>query len=66
MFALSTWWFGLQRARTTIVVADAGGVCPRCQEEGVFFVGFGRKRFRLPLSTSCPKCSHALTLEALT
>lgn len=65
MFALSTWWVGIQRARTTTVVSKAGGTCPHCETAGRFFSGFGRKRFRLPLSTSCPSCSHALTLESL-
>jgi hypothetical protein len=65
VFALSTWWFGLQRARTETVVTAVGGTCPHCQQAGTFFAGFGRKRFRLPISTSCPRCSHALMLEAL-
>ena len=63
LFALSTWWLGLRRAQTGTVVVSTGGTCPQCGEAGNFFAGFGRKRFRLPLSTSCPKCSHALTLE---
>jgi len=65
MFALTACWFGLQRARTATVVVSTGGTCPRCQKDGTFFAGFGRKRFRLPLSTSCPSCAHALTLESL-
>ncbi len=65
MFALTTWWFGLQRVRTDTVIVSVGGTCPRCGKAGAFFAGFGRKRFRLPISTSCPACSHALTLEAL-
>jgi hypothetical protein len=65
MFALSTWWFGLQRMRTDTVVVSVGGTCPHCDKAGTFFAGFGRKRYRLPISTSCPSCSHALTLESL-
>jgi hypothetical protein len=65
VFALSTWWFGIRRALTDTVVTAVGGTCPHCQQEGTFYAGFGRKRFRLPISTSCPKCSHALTLEPL-
>lgn len=65
MFALTTWWFALQRVRTETVVVSVGGTCPHCGKAGTFFAGFGRKRFRLPISTSCPGCSHALTLEAL-
>lgn len=64
LFALTACGFAVQRARTSTVVTGAGGTCPRCAKEGTFFVGFGRKRFRLPLSTSCPECAHALTLEA--
>ena len=65
VFALSACWFGLQRARTATVVVEAGGTCPRCEKTASFFAGFGRKRFRLPIKTSCPSCAHALTLEAL-
>lgn len=65
LFALSTWWFGFRRARTATVVLEAGGTCPRCGEVATFYSGFGRKRFRLPLSTSCPQYSHALSLEPL-
>lgn len=64
VFMFATWGFAFHRARTTVAVVDAGGTCPRCHKEVRFFVGFGRKRYRLPLSTSCPACSHALTLEA--
>ncbi len=65
MFALTTWWFALQRVRTDTVVVNVGGTCPHCGTAGTFFAGFGRKRYRLPISTSCPSCSHALTLEPL-
>jgi len=65
LFMLTTWWFAVQRARTSTVIVNAGGTCPRCATEGRFFVGFGRKRFRLPVATSCPSCAHALTLESL-
>lgn len=65
VFALSMWWFGVRRARTATVVVEAGGTCPRCGEAATFHAGFGRKRFRLPLSTSCPRYSHALSLEPL-
>jgi hypothetical protein len=65
IFALFMWWLGIRRAGTRTVVLDAGGVCPRCGERAAFYVGFGRQRFRLPLSTSCPRCSRALSLEPL-
>jgi len=65
LFMLSTWWFALQRVRAETVVVSVGGTCPRCDTTGTFFAGFGRKRYRLPISTSCPACSHALTLEQL-
>ena len=65
IFALTTWWVALQRVRTETVVVSVGGTCPHCGTTGTFFAGFGRKRYRLPISTSCPACSHALTLEAL-
>ncbi len=65
LFALTACGFGLQRARTATVVVRTGGSCPHCRKEGAFFAGFGRKRFRLPMSTSCPSCAHALTLEPL-
>lgn len=65
LFALTACWFGLRRVSTATVVTGAGGTCPRCAKEGAFFVGFGRKRYRLPLATSCPGCAHALTLESL-
>jgi len=63
LFALATWWFALQRVRTETVVVSVGGTCPRCDTTGTFFAGFGRKRYRLPITTSCPACSRALTLE---
>ena len=65
MFALFMWGFALRRARTRTVLVEAGGICPGCGEPGAFFVGFGRQRFRFPISTSCPRCAHALSLEPL-
>ncbi len=65
MFAVSTWGFAIQRARTKVVLVRAGGTCPRCGEAAAYFVGFGRQRFRFPISTSCPHCAHALSLEPL-
>jgi hypothetical protein len=65
MFALTTWWIALQRVRTDTVVVSVGGTCPHCGTTGTFYAGFGRKRYRLPISTSCPSCSHALSLEPL-
>lgn len=65
LFALTTWGFGVRRARTHTVVVNVGGTCPHCGESGTFFAGFGRKRFTLPLATSCSKCAHSLSLEPL-
>lgn len=65
IFAVSMWGLGFHRARTRTVVTGAGGTCPRCGKPGNFYSGFGRKRFRLPLSTSCPHCAHGLSLEPL-
>jgi hypothetical protein len=65
IFAVSMWGMGLHRARTRTVIVATGGTCPRCGTPGQFYAGFGRKRFRLPISTSCPRCAHGLTLEPL-
>ena len=65
IFAVSMWGLGFHRARTRTVVTGSGGTCPRCGTVGEFYSGFGRKRFRLPISTSCPHCSHGLSLEPL-
>lgn len=65
MFALFMWGFAIRRARTRNVIVKAGGRCPGCGEPGAYFVGFGRQRFRLPISTSCPRCSRAISLEPL-
>jgi len=65
IFAVSMWGLGFHRARTKTVVVEAGGTCPRCEKAGTYYVGFGRKRFRLPISTSCPHCANSLTLEPL-
>jgi hypothetical protein len=65
IFAVSMWGLGLHRARTRTVVVEAGGTCPRCGTAGVYYAGFGRKRFRLPISTSCPHCANRLDLEPL-
>lgn len=65
MFALATWWFAFRRARTSVVVTGAGGTCPYCGTEGRFYAGFGRAKYRLPMRSSCQKCSRALTLASL-
>jgi hypothetical protein len=65
IFAVSMWGLGLHRARTRTVVVEAGGTCPRCEQAGTYYAGFGRKRFRLPISTSCPHCASSLSLEPL-
>lgn len=65
VFAVSTWGFAIHRARTKVVLVRAGGTCPRCRETGAYFVGFGRQRFRFPISTSCPHCANALSLDLL-
>jgi hypothetical protein len=65
IFGVSMWGLGLHRARTRTVLVEAGGTCPHCETPGVFYAGFGRKRFRLPITTSCSHCAHGLTLEAL-
>ena len=65
IFGVSMWGLGVHRARTRTVIVEVGGTCPHCEKAGAFYAGFGRKRFRLPISSSCPNCSHALSLEAL-
>jgi len=65
IFALSMWGLGVHQARSKTVVTGAGGTCPGCRKPGVFFSGFGRKRFKLPLATSCPNCARGLRLEPL-
>ncbi len=65
VFALAMWAFAIRRIGTKTVLVKAGGTCPRCGEAGAYFVGFGRQRVRFPISTSCPRCSQALSLESL-
>ena len=65
VFALAMWAFAIRRVRTRTVLVKAGGTCPRCGEAGAYFVGFGRARVRFPISTSCPRCAQALSLEPL-
>ena len=50
------------RLRATAVVDEARGTCPRCGQTGSFFVGLGRRRFRLPMAASCGGCGVELTL----
>jgi hypothetical protein len=52
----------VRRVRAPAVIRSAHGTCPKCGAEGAFFVGFGRKQLRLPLSTSCGTCAYPLTL----
>lgn len=62
-FAIAMWVMGIRRAFTGTVVAGAGGTCPHCDRQGEFYAGFGRRRFHLPISTSCPNCARSLSLE---
>jgi ribosomal protein S27AE len=52
----------VRRVRAPAVIRSAHGTCPKCGAEGAFFVGFGRKQLRLPISTSCGRCAYPLTL----
>ena len=52
----------VRRVGAPAVIRSAHGTCPKCGAEGAFFVGFGRKQLRLPISTSCGKCAYPLTL----
>ena len=62
-FALACWGFAVSRLRVKTVLVAAGGACPRCGAPGNFTGGLTRARFRLPYTTSCPKCSVRLRLE---
>ena len=53
----------VRRVGAPAVIRSAHGTCPRCHAEGPFFVGFGRKRLQLPITTSCGKCAFPLTLH---
>jgi hypothetical protein len=53
----------VRRIRTPLVIRSARGTCPHCGAEGAFFVGFGRRRLRFPVTTSCGKCAYPLTLD---
>ena len=62
LFALTMLIVGAARLRAATVVDAAGGTCPRCDHAGGFFLGVGRRRFRLPLTVSCQACGVELTL----
>ena len=62
-FALTCWGFAIARLRVSTVMTATGGVCPRCGTPEHFTSGMTRARFRLPYTTSCPKCSVRLRLE---
>lgn len=53
----------VRRMRARAVIRSAWGTCPKCGAAGPLFVGFGRRRFRLPVTTSCGPCAYPLTLD---
>lgn len=53
----------VRRMRARAVIRSARGTCPKCGAAGPLFVGFGRRRFRLPVTTSCGPCAYPLTLD---
>jgi len=53
----------VRRIRAPAVIRSARGTCPKCGAEGSLFVGFGRRRFQLPVTTSCGACAYPLTLD---
>jgi hypothetical protein len=63
LFALAMMGLATARLRATGVVSGAGGTCPRCDHSGAFFVGVGRRRFRLPIKAACEACGVALMLS---
>jgi len=62
IFALVMIGLGIARLRARAVLDSAGGVCPRCQQAGDFFVGLGRRRFRWPVEATCGHCGVELSL----
>jgi hypothetical protein len=65
LFALALTGVAGLRLRAARVLEAARGVCPNCSREGPFYVGFGRRRFRVPAAGSCQECGIQLTLAPL-
>jgi hypothetical protein len=63
IFFLAMSALAARRMISTSVLKGARGVCPSCGKEGSYFVGFGGKRLRWPVSASCPHCNVGLGLE---
>lgn len=65
LFALALIGIASHRLCAGRVLEAARGICPDCGGEGPFYVGVGRRRFRVPTTASCKACGIELTLAPL-
>ena len=63
-FAIACLVMAVGRLRTTRVVTQASGTCPRCGHAGQFPLGAWKRAFALPFSTGCGKCGVPLTVQS--
>jgi len=52
-----------KRVMTRRVLKGASGTCPACGSEGRFFVGFGGRGLKFPITTHCKHCQVGLRLH---
>jgi hypothetical protein len=61
-FFLTLTVLAVRKVATRRVLQGASGSCPGCHAEGRYFVGFGGRKVKFPIKTSCKHCHAALQL----